>query len=1035
MSLAQFSVRRPIFAMMVTLSVVTLGGFALSKLRIDMLPAIEMPRLTVSMDYEGADPEVMERLVTQPLEEIISTAPGVEEMTSVSAEGSARITVTFVWGTDIDVAAQDIRGRLEDQLDELPEEVSQPQIRKFDVTNFPVVILGISSQLDPVELTEIIDKEIRHRFSRIPGVAQVDIWGEYDREARIEIDPGRLRALQLPLAKVLEGIRDANLDRPAGEIEDGRLDVRLRAPAEYRDLDDIRQTVIAIRNGAPVTIGQIATVKDTYKKLTRLARIDGKLGLRFGVRKQADANTVEVAKGVLAEIERVNRQFPQLHVIVVSNQGNFIERSISNVASSVMYGGALAILVLLFFLRSVRSTLVISLAIPVSIIATFALIYFGGFTINLMTLGGMALGVGMMVDSSIVVLENIFRRRDEEGDRADEAAVVGTREVAAAIVASTITTLIVFLPLMFVEGVSGLLFRELAYVVVFSLVCALLVALSVVPMLASRLMRDAPGKGGVSPPGVIARLAARAETAMHRMSLAYRDLLRAAIRRRRTTIASAVGITALSLLLAPLIGSEFIPPSDEGEVRVSGEMEVGTRLDVVDRQTSIMEELVAGAVPEMRAFMTSLGQSGYRPGGASEGEVQISLVPADQRERSSEEIAADLRRRLESSVPGMRVRTRAAQGQFILERVLGTSDQGLSIEVRGFDLDRLDQLADQVISAIDGVAGIADVRKSREAGTPQAMFRIDRAKAAHLGISVRQISETLETAVAGRQAGEYRPEGAAYRLLVQLADANRLALEEILDLALETPGGEAVALRNVVEVETGRGPIVIDRKNQQRLVTVTANIAGRDLGSVAADVEQRLSKIPRPVGYDLHLAGSLEEQREAFEELLISFALALLLVYMVLACQYESLRDPLVVMVSVPMAASGVLLTLWLTETTLNVQSYIGCIMLGGIVVNNAILLVDQAGQLRTGQGLSSVDAVSEAGRRRLRPILMTTLTTMLGLLPLALGVGEGADAQAPLARAVIGGLLGSTLITLILIPVVYSVFHPDPKKPPADPV
>lgn len=1024
MSLAQFSVRRPIFTTMVTLIVVTLGAVSLVRLRIDMLPAIEMPRLSVRTDYEGADPEVIERLVTQPVEEIVATVPGVEEITSESSEGRSNVSVTFAWGTDIDVAAQDVRSRLEDELNELPEEVSRPHIRKFDIASFPVVILGIGSTLDPVELTELIEDQVRYRFARVPGVAQVDMWGGYDREVRIELDPVKVRALDLPLDAVLRAVRDANLDLPAGKIDQGRHEIRIRAPAEFQDLDQIRDTVVAIRAGAPVTLGEIAEVRDTYEKLERLVRVNGELGVRVAIRKQADANTVEVAERVLAEIERVNRDFPQIHIVPIVNQGNFIERSIANVAQSVLYGGALAILVLLVFLRSVRSTVVIGLAIPISLVATFALVYFGGFTLNLMTLGGLALGVGMMVDSSIVVLENIFRRRQEEREDNQRAAVAGTREVAGAIVASTITTLIIFVPLMFVQGVSGLLFRELAYTIGFSLVCALLVALSLVPMLAAKLI-IAPSEEDARRPGWVRGLADRAEAFVANLADQYRELLHRALGHRGLVVAVAAAATGASLLLLPMIGSEFMPPSDEGEVRVTGEMEVGTRLDLVDRQTRAMEAIVYAAVPDAVASVVTVGSGGFRSDGAAEGEIQLRLPPATERDRSNTAIAADLRRRLDGVIPGMKIRTRAPQGQFVLERVLGTPDEGITIEVRGYELDVLEALAERAMQAIEGVPGITDVESNRKDGVPQAVVRVDRRKAAQLGLSVRQVAEALETAVAGRQVGEYRPGGSSYRILVQLANAQARSLDEILDLTIETPGGDAVALRNVVDVDDGRGPVLIDRKDQQRVVTVTANVSGRDLGSVAAEVERRLATIPRPIGYELSLAGTLEEQREAFGELGISLLLAVLLVYMALACQYESLRDPLVVMLSVPVAATGVLLTLWLTRTTLNVQSYIGCIMLGGIVVNNAILLVDQAGQLRA-QGLPVRDAIAEAGRRRLRPILMTTATTILGLLPLALGIGEGAEAQAPLARAVIGGLTGSTLITLLLIPAVYSLFHPD---------
>jgi len=1024
MNLPRFSVGRPIFTTMVTLIVVIVGAVSLGRLRIDLLPNIELPTLTVRTEYEGASPEVIERLVTQTIEEIVGTVPGVKEMTSVSSEGMSTVRVSFVWGTDLDVAAMDVKSRLEDEIDELPEDVVRPRIRKFDVASFPVVILGVGSTLDPVEMTELIDRQVRYRFARIPGVAQVDMWGEFKREVRVELDPERIQALGLPLDQILAKIRDANLDLPAGEIERGRYEVTLRAPAEFTNLDQIRATVVAVRARAPVTLGQIATVNDTYEKRQRLVRINGKRGIRMAVRKEADANTVEVSRRVLAEIERVNRDFPQIEVTAVINQGNFIERSIANVSRSVLYGGLLAVLVLLFFLRNIRSTVVIALSIPISIVATFALIYFGGFTLNLMTLGGLALGVGMMVDSSIVVLENVFRRRDAEGEEPATASVAGAIEVGPAIIASTITTLVVFLPFAFVRGVSGILFKELALVIVFALICSLLVSLSLVPMLASRLLesrREQPGRRS----GWIGRIAGAAQALFVGLENGYRDLLRAVLAHRLLTILAALVVFAASLLLLPWIGTEFLPPSDEGEVRVTGEMEVGTRLDLVDRQTRLMESFVYDAVPEMTASVVSVGAAGYRPDHGAEGAIRMSLVPATERDRSNTEIAEDLRRRLEGRVPGMTIRTRAPQGQFLLERILG-GQEGLTVEVRGFEFDVLEHLAARAARAIAEVPGITDVRTSRKAGIPQEFMRIDRDQAADLGLTVREVAEVIETAVAGRRAGEYRTEGNSYRILVQLKDVERLELDEILDLTLSTPRGEDVALRQVVENETGRGPILIDRKDQQRLVTVEANVAGRDLGSVARDVEARLDRIPRPVGYDLLVAGDYQEQQEAFRELIISLALALALVYMVLACQYESLRDPLVVMLSVPLAAIGVLLTLFLTRTTLNVQSYIGCIMLGGIVVNNAILLVDQAGRLRRLDGMGTVEAVAEAGRRRLRPILMTTLTTILGLLPLALGIGEGADAQAPLARAVVGGLTGSTLITLVLIPAVYSVFHPE---------
>jgi len=1025
MNLPSFSVKRPIFTTMVTLILVILGAVSLSRLQIDMLPNIELPTLSIRTDYEGASPEVMERLVTQVIEEIVATVPGVEEITSSSSEGRSAVRVSFMWGTEIDTAAIDVQGKLEDEINELPDDIVRPRIRKFDIASFPVVILGISSDLDPIELTELIEVQIRYRFARIPGVAQVDVWGGFNREVRIELDPDRIKAVGLPLDRVLTAIRDANLDLPAGKIEQGRYEVTLRAPAEFTNLDQIRETVIAQRDGAAITLGQIAAIKDTYEKLTRIVRVNGGRGLRAGIRKQANANTVEVSKRILAEIEAINRAFPQIKIVPVINQGNFIARSIANVARSVLYGGGLAIVVLLFFLRNIRSTLVISLSIPISIVTTFALIFFGGFTLNLMTLGGLALGVGMMVDSSIVVLENIFRRRSETGEAPERAAVEGAREVGTAIIASTITTLVIFLPLIFVRGVSGILFKELAYVIIFALICSLIVALTLVPMLASRLLTSNLQRFK-EPASQTNRWAAAANSVFAGLENTYLDVLRWALGHRLVTVLAAAAVLGASLLLLPHIGSEFLPPSDEGEVRVSGKMEIGTRLELVDRQTRLMERIIQPAVPEAVASVVSVGASGWRADAGAEGEIRISLLPAAQRERSNVAIAQDLRRRLDGRVPGMEIRTRAPQGQFILERLLG-GDEGLTIEIRGYDLATLDALAARAAKLIVDVPGITDVQTSLEAGIPQQEIRLNRNKVADLGLSVRDVTQMLQTAVAGSKAGEYRTGGNSYRILVQLKDAEERSLDEILDLTLTTDSGEKVALRNLVTTEASRGPILIDRKDQQRRVTVSANVAGRDLGSVALDVQALLDQIPRPVGYDLMVAGNFEEQQKASRELVISLVLALILVYMVLACQYESLRDPLVVMFSVPLAAVGVLVTLFITKTTLNVQTYIGCIMLGGIVVNNAILLVDQAGRLVQG-GTRTRDALTEAGRRRLRPILMTTLTTILGLLPLALGIGEGSDAQAPLARAVVGGLTGSTLITLVLIPVVYSLFHPDPQ-------
>ena len=1015
MFLTKASVKRPVMVLMATLAVLVLGSAAVSRLQIDLLPSIELPTVTVRISYSGADPLVMERLVTRIVEEIIATVPGVVEMTSQSYEGNSRVRVSFAWGTDVETAALEVRATLEDEINELPDEVTNVRVSKFDVDSFPVVVLGISSKLDPVELTEIMENQIRYRLSRIPGVAQVDPWGGFNREVRIALEPDRLSALGLPLNDVLQAIKNANVDLPAGKIEDGRYQLTLRAPSEFTNLEQIRNTVVGRQDKKLITLRQIASVEDTYQALTRIIRVNGERGLRVAIRKQPGENTVDVADKVLEEVKAINAAFPQIEVIPVINQGNFIERAISNVAQSVLYGGSLAVFVLLFFLRDIRSTMIISMAIPISVIATFAMLYVGGFTLNLMSLGGLALGVGMMVDSSVVVLENIFSRRQKTAETAAQTAVNGAGEVSSAVIAGTLTTLVIFLPLIFVQGVSGVLFKELAYVIMFSLLCALVVALCLVPVMAAKML--ASDRSADKGSGWL----------LQALENFYCDVLELVLRWRWLTLLLATAVFASSLLLSRYIGSEFIPPSDEGEVRVTGEMEVGTRLELIDQQTRLIEQKMFAAVPEAVSSVTSVATSGTFGRSSATGDIRLSLLPAADRQRSNTQIANDLRKELDGQIPGMKIRVRAPQGQFLLDRILPNAE-GVDVEIRGFDLQTLSALANRVRDSIEDVPGITDISFSRDAGVPQQEIMVDRDKAADLGLSARDVTEVIETAVAGSTAGEYRIDGNAYRILMQLENAERRSLQEVLDLVIRTPGGDLVALRNLVTTVRGKGPVTVERKDQQRIVTVSANVAGRDPGSIARDIQTQLDTIPRPIGYEVAVAGKYEEQNKAFQELLLSLVLALMLVYMVLASQYESFIDPLIVMFSVPFAATGVLVTLFLTDTTLNLQSGIGCIMLGGIVVNNAILLVDQASKLRA-DGVSAGEAMKAAGARRLRPVLMTTLTTILALLPLALGIGEGSDAQAPMARAVVGGLLVSTLVTLLFIPAFYSLVYGDSSR------
>jgi len=1015
--ISRLAVHRPIFTIMVVLIVLILGGVSFSRLPVDLMPDITFPTLSISTSYENASPEEMEELVTRPIEEAVSAVTGVEEVSSISSEGNSNVRVSFSWGTDLDSAANDLRDRLDRVIPRLPEDADRPRLRKFDLASFPVMILGAGSRLDPVQMRRIIDEQVKYRIERVPGVAALDVWGGRDREIHVSINHDKIKALGLPLNDVLDRIRAGNVNLPAGSINRGNFEVTIRTPGEYQSLGQLRNTIIAERAGSPVQLSEVAEVSDSWQKVTRIVRVNGEPGVRLSVNKQSGTNTVEVARGVHEELERLRRDIPQVKLVPIIDSSEFIQRSIENVSQAALYGGLLAIAVLLFFLRNIRSTAIIATAIPVSIVATFGLMYFAGFTLNLMTLGGLALGIGMLVDNSIVVLENIYRLREAGHDRL-EAAVSGSEEVSAAVVASALTTVAVFLPLIFVRGMAGVMFKQLAFVIAFALLCSLAAALTLVPMLAGRLLN--PTSLAVTGRETLAHRVFRiSEVLFQQMEISYKRILHVALEHRAITALLSALALGTSLLLIPLVGTELMPQADEGEIRVETEMEVGTRLELTDKNLQRVEAMVRSEVPEIRSLVSSTGGGHWHGSSSHTGRLRISLVPQAERKRSSEQIAGSLRRRL-ADVPGMKIRVRTSAGLFIFRRMASGTDK-VQVEIRGHDLETADALAQRVQKAVQKVNGITDTVISRDTGTPEEVIVVDRRKAADMKLTVRQIAESLQTVLSGSGAGNYREGGDEFRILVQVKDAEKMNLRNLLDLTVANADGQPVVLRNVVEVRPRRGPVKVERSDQERVVTVSANVSDRDMGSIVSDIRQELRSVPVPRGFSIAFGGEYEEQQEAFSELMLGFVLALILVYMVMACQYESLRDPFVVMFSVPLAAIGVILMLFLTNTTLNIQSFIGCIMLAGIVVNNAILLVDTINLLRRRDGMALREAIEEAGRRRLRPILMTAMTTMLGLTPLALGLGEGGEAQAPMARAVIGGLLSSTFITLVLVPVVYS--------------
>jgi HAE1 family hydrophobic/amphiphilic exporter-1 len=775
----------------------------------------------------------------------------------------------------------------------------------------------------------------------------------------------------------------------------------------------------------PVYMRDIADVQDSTEDFRSFTRINGKPGVRLRITKQSGTNTVQIAEAVHDEVARINREVPGITLTVLDDSSKFINRSITAVKEHALLGGVLVMLIIFLFLRNLRATFIVFTSIPISVIGTFALLYFNGYTLNTMTFGGLALGIGMIVDASIVVLENTFRHMEHGKDRMT-AAIDASEEVWSAILASTLTHIAVFVPLLFLTGVSSILFKQLSVVVMFSLTMSLFVAVTIVPVLCSRLLKLPPPVGERR--GLTGRLYTMSERILDGMDERYRQIIHTALKHRPTVIGVGTACVVAAVLILPTIGFELMPQADEGEVRVTAELPVGTRVERAEEVAIRLETLVREYVKEAEDVITQAGGGGgfggpMGGGGGNRTQMTIRLVPKDERTRSNEQIARDLNRQLPGIIPGVIIQTQASGGNQQQNRLFGSGDSRIALEVRGDDLRIAQQVAQSAKTVMDRVPEVRNARVSRDDGRPELAIQVDRPKAALLGLSVTGVANSIRTNVGGTQAAFFREAGNEYPIIVRLREEDRGRVEDISDILLSTSQGQVVEAKNLMSVRNQTGPTEIQRKNQERIIRVTAEPEAA-LSDALSAVNARLSEVNVPPEFSVGFGAEAEEQARAFAQLRMMLILAIILVYAVMASQYESLRDPFIIMFSVPLAAIGVVLVLKLTGTTFSLQAYIGVIMLAGIVVSNAILLVDYTNILRRRDNVPLREAVEVAGRTRLRPILMTSLATMLGLVPMSLGLGEGAELQAPLARVVIGGLLASTLITLVFVPTVYTIFE-----------
>ena len=998
---------------MVFLIIIVVGVMGFRFLPVDLLPPIEYPMLSVSTSYSNVGPEEIETIITDKVENAIASVPNIEQVRSVSQEGRSRVTLEFTQGTNIDAAADDVRAALDRIRDDFPQEVDPPRLWKFDPDNFPVVILGAQSDRNMEQLTRLLEREISQRFEQIPGVGSVDVWGGIYREIQIRLKRDRLASSRLSAADVQQALARENVTLPGGDMREGVNDMYVRTRGEFQSLDQIAATVITVVDGKPIRVGDVAEVRDGFQDIGRLVQVDGRPMIRMGIRKQSGANTVAVAEAAREIVDKINGERDDIHLLTIIDQSDFIQDSIDNVKKSALWGGLLAIFVLYLFLRNGSTTFIIALSIPISIIATFGLLFFSHISLNQMSFGGLALGIGLIVDNSIVVLENMVRIREQDHSL-KESALIGTSQVTGAIIASTLTTSVIFLPVVFMSTISGMLFRELALVVVFALLCSLFVALTLVPMLGSRYLTvKSDGEGGPKKVSRVAQLTQRAEEV-------YGRVIDKALSHKKTVFGTAASLFVVAVLLWQLLPVELAPQTDANEISIDLEMAQGMNIAVVNNYLSDLEDLVREVVPMDQIQHIS---AEIRSGDA---EIEIALKNADERTVNSFELADRIRGNVTGRVPGATVRVSAQSGLWMLRRLFGSGgSEAVQLELRGYDLAMADRLAKDISDIIEQVPEIADVRVSRREGRPEQNLIVDREKIAELGLSVSQIAQVIQTNVGGGRAGVFREGGEEYPITVRLQPEDRLSTNDLSNVSIRTPGGQTLPVSAVVSTQRRRSPTEIERVDGQRVTYITANLeSGAALGNVIEKLQSRLKKYPLPDGFSLLFSGEYEEQQKAQADFFLSVIMALVLIYMVMAAQFERFLDPLIVMVAVPMAIIGVVPTLLLTGTSLNMQSLMGIIMLIGIVVNNAIVLVDYINLLRREQKLDIRDAVVLSGKLRLRPILMTTGTTVLGMLPLAFGTGVGGEIQAALARSVIGGLMVSTLITLVLIPVTYVTFY-----------
>ena len=1029
MWLTRLALRYPISTFLFAVTILILGLVSFEQLPIDLLPNISVPVVSTITFYQGAGPLDMEQTVTRLVERSVSSVNDVNYIQSSTREGISRVTINFNWDANLDVGLVDVVQRVNRILNQMPTGVSQPVVLRFDITSLPVCAITASGDMDERDLYDLAYNVIEPQIEHINGVASAAVTGGRIREIHVTLDRNRLEALHLPVQTVLNAVANANLIIPSGDLKTGKFDYSLKTESLFNVVKPMENIVVTTVTGVPIRVKDVGSVEDSYQEQTEIIRVNGKPGLILRVQKLAGANTVEVVDNVLRAIPKLTGVPPNISLSMSFDQSLYIRQTIAGLQQEALLGALLAMIIIMLFLRNMRGTLIIIVAIPLSILITFIWFRFGNSTLNIMTFGGLALAVGRLVDDSIVELEAISRHYNErrQGQSKLEATLEAAKEVASPIFISTLSTVIVFLPIVFMTGIAKMLFIPLTITIAVALFGSFFVSRTVTPLMCLRYLPPEKMLDRTSSK-LPDRIRVRAHDLLEAIDNRYARMLQWTVLHRRIIILSIAGAAIVSLGLIKFIGTEFFPDQDEGQFTISVKLPVGTRSEETDRYLRRIEQILQENIPEIQVMITDIGVPSSRSGnlfarnsGSHAANIQVGLTPADERKRSVFDIVKSIRPKL-AAVPGASIFM--SPGGFLRFLLNFGSSAPIDVEIRGYDLDTGSELAKQIAVIVRSTPGAVDVQVSREENLPELRVQIDREKAGTLGISAAQISNTVNTCMNGAVASLFTDpvSGNQYNILVRLSEEDRSNIADLQKLVLTTQQGQQVQLGNIARIEKAASPVQIDRKYQQRLVEVTANVSGRDLGSVANDIQARIQNLSIPPGYEVKLGGNVEQQQKTFQDLLLAFSLAILLVYVVMASQFQSLLDPFIIMFTVPLGIVGVFWTLFLTGTTLSVTSFQGIIVMVGIVVSNGILLVDYTNRLRT-RGIPLNEAVVLGGRTRLKPILMTSLATVLGLIPMAAGIG-GESTQAPLAIAVIGGLTVSTALTLFFVPALYTVFE-----------